>query len=202
MADWRNSTGVQGNRPERHEADAALLVRIRRGEAAAFEELVEQYGRELYRVALGLLGNAADAEDAVQETFAGAFEGIGRFRGEASIRTWLSRILVRQAARVRRKKRSGIGSILKLWGERLEEPEHPETGSAAGQVERQMDVRAMLQSLSEEHRQVMVLRELEGLSYGEIASALGIPQGTVESRLYRARQELKKQFEGYERDGV
>lgn len=179
------------------EADAALLARIRRGDAAAFEELVEQNGRSLYRLALGMLGNEADAEDAVQETLAGAFEGIGRFRGEASIRTWLARILVRQAARVRRKKRSGIGTILRLWGGQLDEGQHPAGPSPAGQVERQMDVTAMLQSLSEEHRAVMVLREFEGMSYDEMAAALGVPRGTVESRLHRARQELKRRFEGY-----
>src|ERR1041384_5622663 len=105
MAFGRNSMNVDGRRPEEgREADAVLLARLRRGEGAAFEELVERHGRPLYRLALGILGNAADAEDAVQETFAGAFEGAGRFRGEASIRTWLAQILVRQAARVRRKR--------------------------------------------------------------------------------------------------
>src|SRR5215216_7884186 len=90
-----------GNHIGQEQADA-LLRRLRRHEEAAFHQLVDQYGPALFRVAYSMLGNAADAEDVVQETFTAAFAGISKFRGESSLKTWLMQILVRQSARVQR----------------------------------------------------------------------------------------------------
>jgi RNA polymerase sigma-70 factor (ECF subfamily) len=182
-------------------ADLALLHRVKRGEKAAFHGLVDRYAGLLYRVARSLVGNGADAEDVVQETFAGAFRSAGRFREQSAVKTWLLRILVNQAAKVRRSRSRHFTIPLFRRRSREEDAGDVEAelavSSATGQVEHRVDVMAMLNTLSAEHREVLVLRELEGLSYEEMAEALGVPRGTVESRLHRARQELRERFKGY-----
>jgi RNA polymerase sigma-70 factor (ECF subfamily) len=176
--------------------DTELLDQIRRGDRAAqaaFQKLLDRHARYLFGVAHSLTGgNAADAEDLVQETLMGALTG--HFRGESSVRTWLVRILVNRAAMLRRS-RSRRPEM------RMDEPAldaaSPGTGSSTSAVESKLDLTTMLAALSPEHRQVIVLRELEALSYDQIAAALHVPRGTVESRLNRAREELIKRFKGY-----
>jgi RNA polymerase sigma-70 factor (ECF subfamily) len=168
-----------------------LLRRAGAGDERACEEIMERYGPGLYRMAVSLVGSEADADDVLQETFAAAVGGAARFAGRSSVRTWLSRILVRQAARCHRGR--GRRGWLFLGG-REDERAGRQTGEA-GDV--RMDVRAALEALSGEHREVVVLRELEGMSYEEIAVVLGVPVGTVESRLFRARRELKKHLADY-----
>ena len=168
------------------EHEEAFLRRLRRHEQAAFHELVDQFSQQLFRVAYSMVGNAADAEDVVQETFTAAFAGIGKFRGESSLKTWLMQILVRQCARVLRTR----GRRMTIGIENAEQPVH----DPAPASESRMDVIEMLQKLSTEHREVIVLRELQGLGYEQIAAALKIPRGTVESRLHRAREELRRAF--------
>jgi RNA polymerase sigma-70 factor (ECF subfamily) len=177
-----------------------LVPRLRRGDADAFRLLVDRYGDDLFRLACSSLGGEADAYDLVQETLVGAFRGIARFDGRSSLRTWLLRILFNQASKARRSRRL-----------RQAVPLHAVDGSAGARsgadadrtlvqappqpaVDAKIDVMEMLQTLSAEHRQVLVLREIQRLSYGEIAEALGVPVGTVESRLYRARQDLLRKF--------
>jgi RNA polymerase sigma-70 factor (ECF subfamily) len=125
----------------------------------------------------------------VQETLIAAIDEGRSFRGASSVRTWLVRILVNRAAMARRSKsrrhRHTEASAVAR-----------ETTSTAG-ADAKLDLSAMLETLSPEHRDVIVLRELQGLSYEEIAAALGLPRGTVESRLHRAREALRKRFEGY-----
>jgi RNA polymerase sigma-70 factor (ECF subfamily) len=171
--------------------DDAQLLKLSRTDPRAFRQLVERQGQYLYGVAHGLTSNAADAEDLVQETLLGAVKGT--FRGESSVRTWLVKILVNQAAMLRRARSRRPES-------RLDEAKSPvsASGSGAGKVDAKLDLTAMLDQLSVEHRQIIVLRELEGLSYEEMAAALGVPRGTVESRLHRAREELRRRFKGYE----
>jgi RNA polymerase sigma-70 factor (ECF subfamily) len=170
--------------------DTELLKQIGRGDPAASRALLERHGRYLFGVAHALTGNAADAEDLVQETLVGALGGT--FRGESSVRTWLVRILTNQAGMLRRRpfKRAAHVGL-----DETPSPAAPATGNAG--VEAKLDLSTMLSALSVEHRQVIVLRELEGLSYEEIAEALHVPRGTVESRLHRAREDLRKKFKGY-----
>ena len=185
--------------------DAALLKRFRSGDAAAFHALIDRHAGRLYGVARSLLGNTADAEDVVQETFAGAFQSAKAFRGEASVKTWLLKILVRQVARARRSR--GRWRFLSLSGgaaaqsaddaNPLPGDAGPGAESTAADVDTRLDLAVMLRRLSPEHREVIVLRELQGLSYEEIAAALDVPRGTVESRLHRARRELREKFAGY-----
>ncbi|GMV97808.1 MAG: DNA-directed RNA polymerase sigma-70 factor [Phycisphaerae bacterium] len=173
--------------------DQELIRQVGRGDPAAFRALVDQHGRYLYGVAFGLTGHAADAEDLVQETFAGALKG--RFRGESSLRTWLVGILVRQASQLRRSRRRRVRPAS------LDDPAvHARVGGTAATArgaEARLDLATMLESLSAEHRAVVVLREIEGQSYEEMARTLGVPVGTVESRLHRAREELRRRFKAY-----
>jgi RNA polymerase sigma-70 factor (ECF subfamily) len=184
--------------------DLALLRLAAGGDGRAFHKLVDRHAQSLYRLAYSLAGNAADAEDLVQECLAGAFKGMDRFEGRSSVKTWLSRILVTQVARWRRKRRGKNAlSIQNLTGasddRRSDGGDWFESNGAdpADQVARRQDVQAALQKLSHEHREVVVLREFEGLAYEEIADVLGVPRGTVESRLHRARAELKGRLKSY-----
>ena len=176
--------------------DQDLARRAKRGEGAACHDMVDRYSASLYRLAVGLVGNAADAEDVLQETFAGAFKALDRFEGRSSLRTWLTRILVRQAARHHRtRSRHRTVSL-----EAVAETEAgPGRGSRSGDTESdaRMDVMAALDRLAPIHREVVVLRELQGMSYREIADVLDVPRGTVESRLFRARRMLKERLKDY-----
>jgi RNA polymerase sigma-70 factor (ECF subfamily) len=178
--------------------DAELLAQVTQGSEAAFKELVNRHGRYLYGIANSLSQNAADAEDLVQETMIGALNS--KFRGESAVRTWLVGILVRQAGMLRRKKVRQARSM-SFFGNRDEASPSPidlhADPSSPGGPDAKMDLAVMLDRLSPEHREVIVLRELEGLTYEQIAAALGVPRGTVESRLHRAREELRKRFKGY-----
>ena len=171
--------------------DAELLNQIGRQDPAAVRALLERHGQYLFGVAHALTGNAADAEDLVQETLVGALTS--RFRGESSVRTWLVRILTNQAGMLRRRpfKRAAHVGL-----DETPSPAAPATSETGG-ADAKLDLSTMLAALSIEHRQVLVLRELEGLSYEEIAEALHLPRGTVESRLHRAREDLRKKFKGY-----
>lgn len=179
-------------------ADSELLGRAQRGDNAAFNELVDRYARGLFRLAFSLVGNVADAEDVVQETLLGVFRRSKSFEGRSSVKTWLFRVLIRQTARHHRSKgRRKTLSIDELTETRALPGSREEPGRLAREVNTRLDVGAALETLSPEHREVVVLREFEGMSYAEMAEVLAIPGGTVESRLFRARQELKKRLEGY-----
>ena len=182
--------------------DAELLGMVVQGSESAFKELVNRHGRYLYGIANSLSGNAADAEDLVQETMIGALNS--KFRGESTVRTWLVGILVRQAGMLRRKKTrqarsmsffGGAGSDPAESGNAMDQ--HADSRSRGG-PDAKMDLAVMLDRLSPEHREVIVLRELEGLTYEQIAAEINVPRGTVESRLHRAREELRKRFKGYQ----
>lgn len=170
--------------------DPELLQMASEGDAAAFHELVDRHAASLFRLARAMTGNAADAEDVMQETFLGAFQRMSSFQGRSSVRTWLVAILSRQAARSRRWR---LRRPAVAFEEVAEEP-----GARARQTpDARMDIAEALGRLSSEHRQVLVLREVEGMTYAEMAEVLGVPLGTVESRLFRARQELKEQLSDY-----
>ena len=178
-------------------SDLDLVRKSAGGDHQAFHALVDRHAKALFRIALSLSASRADAEDLVQETFAGAFKSLARFDGRASVRTWLTRILMRRAADAWRSGRKMRGAI--SIDDDTAEPVDAarSTGSSSVTVDRKLDVHMMLQRLAPEHRQVLVLREMHGMSYAEMAQALGIPQGTVESRLHRAREELKRRLVDY-----
>lgn len=179
--------------------DTELVTAAAGGDASAFHALVDRHGAHLFRLASMLSRTPADAEDIVQETFVGAFSGIGKFDGRSSVKTWLSRILTRQAARAWNKsRRSRQAATLDQAGGLPGDDPGLSVASTATAVDRKIDIAAELQMLSDEHREILVLREMQGLSYSEMAQTLGIPQGTVESRLHRARAEMRRRLQGYE----
>jgi RNA polymerase sigma-70 factor, ECF subfamily len=195
-AEDRETPNVEskGPQPEANLADDAdLLRKAAAGDGSAFHALLDRHMDRLYRLAVSLIGNAADAEDLLQETFAGAYRGLDRFEGRAAVGTWLTRILVMQVARFRRGRRGKAMDSLET------ESEAPAIGRPSGAtgVDARIDIQAALLQLSPAHREVLVLREFEQMSYEEIADVLGVPQGTVESRLHRARAELRDKLSAY-----
>lgn len=171
------------------ENDLELLQRAATGDGRAFHSLVDRHAQRMFRLAISLVGNAADAEDILQETFAGAYKGLAGFEGRASVKTWLTRILFTQAAKWHRDRAGrNMGSIGSV---------EPAVESTVGGVEIRIDLQRALQQLSPEHREVLMLREFEGMAYAEMAEVLGLPQGTIESRLHRARSELREKLKSY-----
>jgi RNA polymerase sigma-70 factor (ECF subfamily) len=134
----------------------------------------------------------------VQETLVAALTST--FRGESKVRTWLVQILVRRAALLRRSRKRQHGETLaNAVGATLADESRPMPSGSPDTAasDARIDLARMLEALTPEHRQIIVLRELEGMSYDEMAAALGVPRGTVESRLHRARGVLKEKFKGY-----
>jgi RNA polymerase sigma-70 factor (ECF subfamily) len=187
-------------------ANQEFIERLKRGEAAAFEELVAERSGEIYGLLFRLTENGEEARDLTQETFLRAFQNINRFRGDADVRTWIYRIAINQARNRfrwwRRRRRDTTVSLDQKQGESgqsisgtLAEPsENPEQQTLAH--ERELALRAALQRLGQAYRETVILRDIEGFTYEEIAETLGINVGTVKSRLARGRQELRKKLEG------
>jgi len=186
--------------------ESEFIERLKRGEAAAFEEWVAERSGEIYGLLFRLTENSEEARDLTQETFLRAFQSIGRFRGEADLRTWIYRIAINQARNRwrwwRRRRRDSTVSLDATQGKSnqpliatlVEVSENPEQQTLAH--EREVALRGALQKLGMSYRETVILRDIEGLSYEEIAAALGINVGTVKSRLARGRQELRRRLEG------
>jgi RNA polymerase sigma-70 factor, ECF subfamily len=166
-------------------SDKELLEKVGAGDGSAFGELMDRHADRLFRLAVSLVGNTADAEDVVQETLAGAFRGAKKFEGRSSVKTWLTRIALTQAARWQRDQRRRRDKR-RVATESMQVDEGPRA-----RIDAKIDLTAALQRLTSEHREVLVLREFEMLPYEEMATLLGVPVGTIESRLFRARRELK-----------
>ena len=193
----------RGLRPK---PEAEFIDRLKRGEAAAFEELVSERSGEIYGLLFRLTENSEEARDLTQETFLRAFQSIDRFRGDADLRTWIYRIAINQARNRwrwwRRWRRdstvsldANIGQSNQSVGATLAEPSHnPEQQTLAH--ERELALRSALRRLGRAYRETVILRDIEGFSYEDIAVTLGINVGTVKSRLARGRQELRRKLEG------
>ena len=182
--------------PQRKLLDAdeetRLVQAAQRGDQAAFAEIVRHYQRAVYRVAYALTRNAADADDLSQETFLRAWQAIGRFRVGEPLYPWLSRIAVNQTYSLhRRRKRRPETSIEPLVEAGRQWAVDDDPADHADREERRGQLQEAFAGLSAEHQAVLTLRVVEGMSYDEIAHAVGVPPGTVMSRLSRARAELK-----------
>ena len=164
------------------------------GDTEAFERLVETYENKIYTLAPRMSGSPDDAGDIAQEAFLAAWRGLPAFRGEAGFATWLYRLASNAAIDYLRRQRKQRGE-LSLDDEELgldAVDAGPGPQDAAEGEEVRSAVAAGLGALSEGHRQVLVLRELQGLSYEEIAAVLAVDLGTVKSRISRARSALRK----------
>lgn len=166
----------------------------RRGDEAAFEQLVRTYENKVYHLALRMCGNREDAMEIAQEAFLSAWRGLPFFREESSFATWLYRLTSNAAIDfLRRDKRSVTGPSLDDDEAFTQAPDPaPSPHSRAEQKELREALAAGLATLTPEHRQVLLLRELQGMSYEEIARALDLDLGTVKSRIARAREKLRK----------
>ena len=200
--------------PETLEADdAALAARVASGDTAAFERLMRLHNRRLYRLARATLGNEADAEEALQDAYLNAFRAIGRFRGESSLATWLSRVVLHECLeRLRRQwRRSSIVQLVSSDADERVEHEfmsQPSPGATPHDHAERSEIRALLErrldQLPEAFRTVFVLRGVEEMDVSEVAGCLGIPDATVRSRFFRARSMLREllaqDFDVAERD--
>ena len=199
------SAAVADARPQ---ADSQFIERLKRGDAAAFETLVNERSGEIYGLLYRLTENAEEARDLTQETFLRAFQSIHHFRGESDVRTWIYRIAINQARNRwrwwRRRRRDATVSIdaPEIGGGRLglistlksNTVKDPEQDTLANERERAL--KKALSSLRRVYREAVVLRDIEGFAYEEIAATLQISVGTVKSRLARGRQELRRKLEG------
>src|SRR3954466_3868182 len=178
--------------------DEELLERARRGDNAARMELVMRHGRRLFGLAPVLLGGGdADVNDMVQETFLAAFDGgLKAFKGNASLATWLSGVLVNRVRKLRRYRHSRPAGPLD-GVQRQPAADDQAAHGPATQVEQRIDVATMLDSLPPEYREVIVLREWQQMSSIHMASVLGVPERTAETRLTRAPRMLRQRFGGY-----
>jgi len=185
------------------ENEVAFVDRLQVGSDEAFETLISLYQAPIYNVAYRILGDASEASDAVQETFMKIFKGIKTFRGESGLKTWIYRIAISESLnRQRWWKRWRHHAPVSVDdtspnGARLVDvrDSRPTPESACAQMEMEREVQRALSGLSFEHRVAVVLRDIEGLSYEEIAETLGLSLGTVKSRLWRARSEMKTKLE-------
>jgi RNA polymerase sigma-70 factor (ECF subfamily) len=175
-------------------ADTALAARVAAGDGAAFELVMRRYNRRLFRIARSVLRDDADAEDALQEAYLACYRAIGGFRGDSSLATWLSRLVLNHciARRRRELRRDSIAPIVTL--ESLDEPgedtDTPDRALVRAQlrsvIERKVD------ELPEMFRTVFVMRAIEELSVEETAQLLTIPEATVRTRHFRARSLLRE----------
>ncbi|NOT29045.1 MAG: RNA polymerase sigma factor [Planctomycetes bacterium] len=169
--------------------DQELVRGLQRREMGCLREAYERHGERVQRLCQRLLGHSADAEDAAQEVFLKLFERAGSFDGRARFSTWLHRLTVNLCLHRLERERLRLVQRLPEDGGLLIDPGEtpPETLT---RTEARVQLERLLACLSHEHRTVLVLRELEGLSYREIADTLALPEGTVMSRLARAREQL------------
>jgi RNA polymerase sigma-70 factor (ECF subfamily) len=176
--------------------DRDLVARLRARDPAAFEELVRTYQHRVFGVALRMLGARADAEDVAQEVFLRVYRAVGEFRGEARLSTWLygitSNLCLNRLARADHTRVSRDDDAVQGAPS-----EGIDAAEAAERSEVEAALRQAIAELPDERRIVVVLRDVEGLSYDEIAQALALEPGTVRSRLHRARLDLKSKMERF-----
>ena len=173
--------------------DRRVVERCLGGDTAAFQTLVERYQRVLFTVAVRMLGDADQAADAAQEAFVRAYRKLQTYDRGHKFFSWLYRILVNECLNVRRARR-----VLEPLDAGLPAADDPHRG--AERAELKANVLAALRRLSPAYREVIVLRHYGGLSYLEMAEALGVPEKTVKSRLYSARQLLGEDLFNWKRE--
>ena|SRR5690242_7638891 len=193
--------------------ESLFVLRLKANEDAAYDELVRVYHTQIFHVAFRMLGDAGEAADVVQEIFIKVFRNINGFKGEAALKTWIFRIAF-----------SEILNRLRWWKRRYKhatvsldaEPAGNGNGRSKGFIygyqvscskptpeqaletkEQDEAIQKALAKLSSDHRSIIILRDIEGFSYGEIADVLGVSIGTVKSRLARGRADLKKSLIRY-----
>jgi RNA polymerase sigma-70 factor (ECF subfamily) len=179
--------------------DRRIIAECLGGRREAFGELVTRYQTRLYNAAIRLVDGPEDAADVVQDAFLNAFQSLHSFKGDAEFFTWLYRIAFNTAISLKRKKRAAVSLDAGRPDGKIE-PDDPSEfvrpGAVLERTEDERQLHAAIARLSHEHREVLVLKDLDGLKYEDIAEVLGVPIGTIRSRLHRARLELRELLGG------
>lgn len=187
-------------------AERALVERAAQGDRDAYRILVEKYQNRVFSLVLSMVKSREDAEDIVQESFVKAYLSLKNFRGESSFYTWIYRVAYNMAIDFQRRdtRRNGVVAEVRSTGGE-DEPRPVEGVARDGNPEETAHRRELAASLdeamaglSEEHRAVIMLREVDGLSYAEIADSLGVSQGTVMSRIHYAKKYLQRALKEFE----
>jgi RNA polymerase sigma-70 factor (ECF subfamily) len=207
--------GLTGERqpaeiPAAIDEDRSLVDRVRAGDTQAFETLVRRHQRWVFTLALRMLGDRAEAEDMAQEILLKAYRGLGRFKGAARFSTWLYSIAshhcLNSLAARRRRPASSSGGAMRSQAAAEDDPPTaadrlangaPRADAMLERAELLRVVQAELRNLTPDHRLILILRDIQGLSYEEIAETLRLELGTVRSRLHRARMEMKTRLTPY-----
>jgi RNA polymerase sigma-70 factor (ECF subfamily) len=191
--------GVQGGVSEA-KVDQLLVERVQKGDKRAFDLLIQKYQHRIVSLVSRYVSDHAEAQDVAQEAFIKAYRAIGRFRGDSAFYTWLYRIAINTAknwivARNRRPPASDIDAVdAELYGmsDRLKESSTPENEMQREEIER--TVYDTIAALPEDLRTAIMLREMDGMSYEEIATTMECPIGTVRSRIFRAREAIDEKL--------
>lgn len=178
------------------DAQQDLLERLKNGDQRAFAIFVSQHQQRVFRIVYRMLGNEHEAEDVAQEVFVSVFKSISNFRGDSKIETWLFRIAtnhcynrIKYLQRRAHDKKMAFEEHADSRGYGSRKSERPDALAEGYELERQLQL--SLLELSEEHRTLLILRDIESLAYDEIAQITGLEIGTVKSRLHRARMKLR-----------
>lgn len=176
-----------------------LIERIRKGDAAAFEELVSVHQKQIFSLAYRMCGNQEDAADMAQEALIKVYRNIDKFKGNAKFSTWLYRVVTNtcldEMKKTKRRQVYSLDDEVETNDGSLKreiEDNAPTPEEKAEQAERKEAIQEALMRVSDTHRKVLVLRDIQGFSYEEIAQMLECSEGTVKSRLSRAREALRK----------
>jgi RNA polymerase sigma-70 factor (ECF subfamily) len=175
--------------------DHRLIAECLEGRTAAYGELVRRYQDRLYNTIYRLVDHAEDAQDVLQEAFLNAYVSLHRFKGEAQFYTWLYRIAINAALSFRRRRRSSLvvrsGMALEGAAEPLDASNSSKPEYGVEQADQERRIQEALDRLSPDHRIVLILKDLEGQKYSQMAEILKVPVGTIRSRLHRARMEMR-----------
>jgi RNA polymerase sigma-70 factor (ECF subfamily) len=195
------SSNRKPERAKEAEEDRALIARAKAGDTAAFRRLVERHQRRAFGVALALVRDENDARELVQDAFLRVYKGLYSFEGSASFYTWLYRIITNLGIDLMRKPGRRTADLDESridaeGGANLDAPFLGRYGDDPADAVRRREIaeslQAALDALPSYHRAVIVLREVEGMSYEEMAHAMGVSKGTIMSRLFHARQKLQR----------
>ncbi|MCK4565015.1 MAG: sigma-70 family RNA polymerase sigma factor [Verrucomicrobia bacterium] len=181
--------------------DADLVFKAQQGDMQAFDELVERYHGKIYGLTYNMTSNREDAEDLTQEVFVKAFNALPRFKGNSSFYTWLYRIAVNKTINYRKKRNRKRALSLDQFDQEIKTDDIYHDLTAKGSplrnlslTELQKKLNEALQSLSEKHRTVVVMHDMQGIPHEEIAKVVGASVGTVRSRLFYARRQMQAEL--------
>lgn len=192
------SDGNNALRTARSHEDGSIVQRVVAGERAAFELLMRRYNRRLYRLARATLGDPQDAQDALQEAYLSAYRSLAQFRGDSSLATWLSRLVLNEClGRLRRsRRRQNVIPMIQVAADAELDPASPDDSGSPVRAATRAQMREILErkidALPESFRAVFILRSVEELTVEETAECLGIPAETVRSRHFRAKALLRE----------